>query len=213
MGDLIEAIQRDDEEAAAGILAADPRSAGERDDAGVGAVMHALYRGRSAFAAAVADAKGWLDVFEAAAIGDAGKLELALREEPEAIRAFSPDGFTALHFAAFFGRRLAANILLLAGADPNAEAQNPMRVRPLHSAVAGPDPMLAETLLAMGADPNAQQEGGFTALHAAAMHGNAELTELLLRSGADPAINAADGRRAADFAGEKGHDDLAERLA
>ena len=212
MGQLIEAIMKGDDGAVRQLLDSDRRIADERDDTGVSALMQALYRGQERNVAAIAEAKGWLDVFEAAAIGDAGRLELALKEEPSAIGAFSADGFTALHFAAFFGRRLAANILLLAGADPNAVAQNPMRVRPLHSAVAGPDPMLAETLLAIGADPNAQQEGGFTALHAAAMHGNAELTELLLRSGADPTIKAADGRRAVDFAREKGHDDLAERL-
>jgi ankyrin repeat protein len=212
MGQLVEAVLNGDDEAVAHLLSSDRRIADERDESGVSALMLALYRGQESNVAAIAEAKGWLDVFEAAAVGDPGKLELALKEDPEAIRVFSADGFTALHFAAFFGRRLPANLLVLAGADVNAEARNPSRVRPLHSAVAGPDPMMAEILLAMGADVNAQQEGGFTALHAAAKRGNNKLVDLLLRADADPRLPAADGQTAADFARAAGHEELAGRL-
>ncbi len=212
MGQLVEAVLNGDDEAVAHLLSSDRRLADERDESGVSALMLALYRGQERNVAAIAEAKGWLDVFEAAAVGDPGKLELALKEDPEAIRAFSADGFTALHFAAFFGRRLPANLLVLAGADVNAEARNPSRVRPIHSAVAGPDPMMAEILLAMGADVNAQQEGGFTALHAAAKRGNNKLVDLLLRADADPRLPAADGQTAADFARAAGQEELAARL-
>jgi uncharacterized protein len=212
MGALIQAIMQGDEAAVAGLVESDRRVAEERDENGVSALMLALYRGQTEIAAVVAEAKGWLDVFEAAAIGDPGRLEMALKENPEAIGSFSADGFTALHFAAFFGRRLPANLLVLAGADVNAEARNPSRVRPIHSAVAGPDPMMAEILLAMGADVNAQQEGGFTALQAAAKQGNTKLVDLLLRADADPRMAAGDGRTAADLARTAGHEALAVRL-
>lgn len=212
MGQLVEAVLRGDDEAVAQLLASDRRIADERDESGISALMQALYRGQQGNAAAIAEAKGWLDVFEAAAVGDPGKLELALKEDPEAIKSFSADGFTALHFAAFFGRRLPANLLVLAGADVNAEARNPSRVRPIHSAVAGPDPMMAEILLAMGAQVNAQQAGGFTALHAAAKRGDINLADLLLRADADPRVLTDDGRSAADLARAGGHDELAARL-
>jgi uncharacterized protein len=212
MGRLIEAIQEGDEAAVAELLDSDPRNADERDENGVSALLQALYRGRTQIGNRIADAKGWMDVFEAAAMGDAGRLELALKEQPDDVKAFSADGFTALHLAAFFGHRLAANLLLLAGADPNAEARNPMRVRPLHSAVAGPDPMMAEALVMMGADVNAVQQGGFTALHAAAHRGDLQLTELLLGAGADPSARTDDGRSPSDLAREAGHEELANRL-
>lgn len=212
MGRLIEAIQEGDEAAVAELLDSDPRNADERDENGVSALLQALYRGRTQIGNRIAEAKGWMDVFEAAAMGDAGRLELALKEQPDDVNAFSADGFTALHLAAFFGHRLAANLLLLAGADPNAEAKNPMGVRPLHSAVAGPDPMMAEALVMMGADVNAVQQGGFTALHAAAHRGDLQLTELLLGAGADPSARTDDGRSPSDLAREAGHEELANRL-
>ncbi|HEX2179673.1 MAG TPA: ankyrin repeat domain-containing protein [Actinomycetota bacterium] len=212
MGRLIEAIQEGNDAAVAELLDSDPRNADERDENGVSALLQALYRGRGQIVNRIAEAKGWMDVFEAAAMGDAGRLELALKEQPDGVKAFSGDGFTALHLAAFFGHRLAANLLLLAGADPNAEAKNPMRVRPLHSAVAGPDPMMAEALVMMGAEVNAVQQGGFTALHAAAHRGDLQLTELLLGAGADPSARTDDGRSPSDLAREAGHNELAGRL-
>lgn len=212
MGPLLQAVVDGDGSKVARLLESDRRIADERDDAGISALMHAVYRGQTEIAAVIAQAKGWLDVFEAAAIGDPGRLELALKEDPGSLRAYSADGFTALHFAAFFGRRLPANILVLAGADVNAEARNPSRVRPIHSAVAGPDPMMAEILLAMGADVDATQEGGYTALHAAAKRGDARLVDLLLGAGAVPGRATEDGRTAAGLAGASGHEALADRL-
>ncbi len=213
MGRLIDAIKQGDEAAVSELLESDLRTADERDENGVSALLQALYRGQKQIVARIAESKGWLDIFEAAAIGDAGRLELALGERPDDVKAFSGDGFiTPLHLAAFFGHRLAVNLLLLAGADPNAEAKNPMRVRPLHSAVAGPDPMMAEALLMMGAEVNAVQEGGFTALLAAAHRGNLPLTDLLLGAGADHAMKTNDGLSATDLARSAGHGDLANRL-
>jgi ankyrin repeat protein len=212
MGRLIEAVLKGDDAEVRNLVSSDRRIADERDENGVSALMQAQYRGQTQNVAVIAEAKGWLDVFEAAAIGDPGRLELALKEDPAAVKAFSADGFTALHFAVFFGRRLPANLLVLAGSDVNAEARNPSRVRPIHSAVAGPDPMVAEILIAIGADVNVQQEGGYTALHAAAKRGQDQLVDLLLRADADPDISTDKGQTAADLAREGGHDELAERL-
>lgn len=212
MGRLIDALVNGDDAEVQKLVEADRRIADERGEDGVSALMQALYRGQTKNVATIAEARGWLDVFEAAAIGDPGRLELALKEDPQAVKAFSADGFTALHFALFFGRRLPANLLVLAGSDVNAEARNPSRVRPIHSAVAGPDPMSAEILIAIGADVNVQQQGGYTALHAAAKRGNEQLVDLLLRADADPGIPTDSGQTAADLAREAGHEALAARL-
>ncbi|MFC3918361.1 ankyrin repeat domain-containing protein [Deinococcus metalli] len=78
------------------------------------------------------------------------------------MNAVSPDGFTPLGLASFFGRAEAAQVLLEAGADVHAVSRNPMQVQPLHSAVAGNHEALARVLVAAGADVNAEQADGFT---------------------------------------------------
>ncbi len=119
--------------------------------------------------------------------------------DPASVDGWSPDGFTALHLAAYFGHDAVAADLLRRGADVAAVARNVIRVQPLHSAAAGGHTALARLLLEHGADPNARQEGGFVPLHAAALAGNDELYELLVASGADQDAATDDGRTAADF--------------
>ena len=175
-------------------------------------LMQALYVGDRERADELLAAGSELDGFEAAAFGRVERLREVLDAQPDLASAFSPDGFTALHFAAFFGHPPVAKLLLERGADPRARARNQMQVEPLHSAAAASPTELARMLLDAGADPNAPQEGGFAPIHAAAQNGDADLAELLLEHGADPALAADNGRTAADFAGEAGHEALAGRL-
>jgi len=153
-----------------------------------------------------------LDVFEAAATGRTARVRSLLAGNLALARAWSVDGFTALHLAAFFGSEPAADLLLEAGADPDVASRNDMAVRPLHSAVAGRAFGIARLLVEAGADVDAMQRDGFRPLHAAAQNGDDLTVELLLRFGADPRLPAGDGRIAADFAQEAGHGALAERL-
>jgi ankyrin repeat protein len=151
----------------------------------VSAILEALYRGdRDAARDAASGAE--LDVLEAAALGDSDRVRELVTADPDLVDLRSPDGFTALHYAAFFGTADAARVLLELGADPGAVAQNDMRVQPLHSAVAVDANETARLLLDAGADPNAVQEGGFRPIDAAAHNGNDELYALLLERGADP---------------------------
>lgn len=162
-------------------------------------LLEALYRGdRKKVDAKLAEQPD-LSLFEAAALGDAGRVHELLLLEPGSLNRWSPDGFTALHLAAFFGHEAVAAELLRLGADVGAVARNPIRVQPLHSAAAGGHTAVARLLLDHGADPNARQEGGFAPIHAAAQAGNDELSELLLARGADQDAATDDGRTAADF--------------
>jgi uncharacterized protein len=151
----------------------------------VSAILDALYRGdRDAAGAAAAGAE--LDVLEAAALGDADRVRELVSADRELVALRSPDGFTAVHYAAFFGTADAARVLLEHGADPGAVAENDMRVQPLHSAAAVDANETARLLLDAGADPNAEQQGGFRPVDAAVQNGNDELYALLVERGAEP---------------------------
>lgn len=125
-----------------------------------------------------------------------------LDADPAAVHAWSVDGFTALHYACWLGRRDAAALLLDRGADVAAVSRNAMRVQPLHSAAAGRHAPVVALLLARGADPNARQHQGFVPLHASAQSGDPESARLLLKAGADPAAATDDGRTPLLFAAE-----------
>jgi ankyrin repeat protein len=210
--DLIEAVNADDAARVTALLAADPDLASTRDRDGVSALMLSRYRFDRATTDALLAVDPDLDVFEATALGYIDRLRERLDEDHWRSRAYSADGFTALHFAGFFGKAEAARTLLEAGAEVNAYSTNELQVQALHSAAAGRHMEVCRVLIAAGADVNATQRHGWTPIHAAAQHGDVEMVELFLSAGADPAATNDDGETPADIAEAEGHVDVARRL-
>ena len=152
-------------------------------------LLRLLYQGKRDDAAALlsADPPPVLDIFEAAAAGDEARVAALVRDDRTATEMWTDDGFTALHYACFFGGAGAARVLLEAGADPNVASRNDMGVRPINSAAAGPDALRTiRILLDHGADPNGKQASGHTALDEAELNKADELIDLLLSRGATP---------------------------
>jgi ankyrin repeat protein len=201
--ELFAAIRSGDDARVRELVQAEPALASARDDAGLSAVLTALYNRREAAVGALLDAGPELDVLDAAATGRLDVLRTHLESDQDALAARSPEGFTPLHLAAYFGGGPAVKMLLAAGAAADADAENPARVRPLHSAVAALDHEAAEALLDAGADPDAAQQGGYTPLLAAAHHDDVQMVALLLRHGAKRDLAADDGRDPATMAGER----------
>ena len=210
--DLFAAIEAGDADRVRALLVDDPGLANARDASGVSALMRARYRFDRPVTDALLAVDPDLDIFEAATLGYVDRLRERLEEDPTRVAAYSADGFTALHFAAFFGKHEVARILLDAGANVAAYTTNDFANQPLHAAAASRQIEVSRQLVAAGADVNATQHGGYTPLHEAAQHGDVELTELLLSAGADPAIALPDGTTPADLAERAGHVDLAKRL-
>jgi len=210
--DLVHAVNAGDATRVRAILVDDAWLVAARDEAGVSVLMLARYRFDREVTDALLAADPELDVFEAAALGYVDRLRERLMDDPGAAASFSPDGFTALHFAAFFGKPEAAKVLLEHGASVDVYTRNPFANQPLHAAAAGRHIEVCRVLLAAGADVNATQHGGFTPLHEAAQHGDAEMTELFLSAGADPTLTTDAGETAADMAAAAGHADLADRI-
>ena len=210
--DLIDAINDDDAARVAELVTGDPSLASSRDRNGVSAIMLSRYRFDRDTTDALLAADPDLDVFEATALGYIDRLRERLAEDHWRATAYSTDGFTALHFAAFFGKVEAARTLLDAGAAVNAYSVNELQVQPLHSAASGRHHEVCRVLIAAGADVNATQRHEYTPLHAAAKHGDAELVELFLSAGADPGARTESGDTPADTAEAAGHIDVARRL-
>jgi ankyrin repeat protein len=160
--DLWGAIDAGDEDAVRELVAARPELAGARNQQGLSPVLHALYNGKADLVEPILDANPPLDVFDSAAVGRTRGLEELLDAEPELARAWSPDGFTALHLAAFFGQEDAARLLLERGADVHVVSRHEtIKVPPLQSAAAGGHRDIVELLLEHGADPSTADLGDF----------------------------------------------------
>lgn len=207
MTDLFEAITAGDEDAVRELIDARPDVACKRNADGLSPVLHALYHGKADLVGPILDANPPLDVFDTAAVGRTRGLQELLDGEPGLAQEWSPDGFTALHLAAFFGQEDAARTLIERGADVNLVAQHAtLHVTPLHSAAAGSHAEIVKLLLERGADPNAAQDGGFTPLHSAARNDDRDSVEALLEAGADPALANDEDKTPADLAGDETRD-------
>ena len=210
--DLLAAVRGKNTEAARRLLDAEPSLKDARAPSGEHAVLAALLVGADEIARLLVERGARLDAFAAAAWGDVGALEASLKAEPGAARAHGPDGWTALHLAAFFGREQAARLLLERGAEPGAVSRNPTAGTPLHTAAARGHAQVAALLIERGATVSGTAGGGWTPLHLAAGAGHARVAALLIERGADLAAREAQGRTPLGIATATHHAEVAALL-
>ncbi len=169
---IFELIEAGDARGARKLLADDPSLASARDDRGLSALMRASYRGGDVYAA-VREAEPELDAWDRIVVGEAADLPAA--------DAWSPDGFTPLHIAAFAKNAAAAQALVDAGADVNAFATASFaRVTPLGTCAFVGATEVARVLLRAGADPTLTEIEGGSPLEAAMHNGHRDLVSLLI---------------------------------
>lgn len=194
------------------MLQADPSLARTRDENGVSAIMKAMYYGKKDVVAALLETAVELDVFEAAATGRVERASNLIADDPSLANLYSPDGFTPLGFAVFFGQPEVAKALLAGGADVNAASRESMKVTPLASAAAAKQTDIARLLIQHGANVNARAASGHIPLHEASANGNVELVRLLIENGADLDAKTDDGKTPLDFAIEYKRPEVIELL-
>jgi ankyrin repeat protein len=209
--DIFAAISANDKPTVAALLDREPGLAHARNQAGVSALMQAVYENRPEIVDLLRGAAGDLDIHEAAALGDVARLQIVLAQDATQASSRSNDGFTPLHLACLFRQLEAAQDLLAAGADPNAVSAS--RIAIIHSAAASREAALVRLVLAAGANPDVQQQGGYTALQSAAAHNHVEMARALLAAGADRSIANDEGLTAWDMAMKNGAKQAAELLA
>jgi len=209
---FFEAIRAGDLGAVDALLNADAALLAAKDEKGLGAYTAAKYSGRNDIAALLLEKGVELDVFAACMAGAKERAMELVGANPQLLNAYSPDGWTPLHLACFFGNPSVAEALIARGADVRPQSTNPMHNTPLHAAAAGRSKEAVRALLEHGADVNARQEGGWTALHAASQNGDVEMVRLLIAGGADVQIRADNQQNALDLALGKGHQAVVELL-
>lgn len=185
--ELFAAVQEGDRAAVERLLDADPGLANARDASGRSILMVATYCGRREIFEMLLARGAGVNVFEASAIGLKERVDEQVAQDPALINAYSDDGWTPLHLAAYFGHRAVAESLLDRGADVNARSRSTTFGRentPLHAAAANRQTSTAELLMERGAEINARDGSGLTPLALAAGTRNDILMILLLERGA-----------------------------
>ncbi len=186
-------------------LSADQSLVNARNESGISAVLFSLYNGKNEIARLLIDRGARLDLFEAAASGTQERVEQLLHKDPGTINSYSPDGWTALHLAVFFGRVNIVHFLLSKGANIDAPSKNDELVAPLHSALANPiNSAVGQLLIGAGANLNTRQALGYTPLHYAAANGLDQVVRSLLAHGVESNIKNHEGKTAYDLAVECG---------
>ena len=154
------------------------------NDEQVSLLMYAIYHRNDIAKSLIASFKKEISIYEAVCMGNMEVTKKELESNPVLLNAFSPDGFTLLGFACFFGQLPMALYLIEWGAIVNQASANAFNVFPIHSACAIANLGLVELLIWHGADVNVRQKGGFTPLHSAVMNKASAIELLLLENGA-----------------------------
>ena len=110
----------------------------------------------------------------------------ALLEARADVDARSPDGTTALHWAAHWNDLDTADLLIRAGANVNTT--NDFRITPLSMACTNANAALVERLLKAGASPHTAIATGETPIMTCASTGSVDSVRMLIAAGAD--VNA-----------------------
>ncbi len=199
-------------EAIRAMLADNPVLATTANEQGISPVMFALYCQKREVATLFLEAGAVPGIFETVALGELEELTSCLDADSGALTARSPDGFTLLHLACFFGHVACVKLLIERGAEVNIAAENESRVYPIHSAAACNSAEIVTLLLGAGAEADAGQQKDYTALMSAAMHNNLDMAKALLDSGANPNQKSEDDRTPIGMAQEAGHGEMVEML-
>src|SRR5688500_10414001 len=203
--ELFDVVRAGDTARLKALLAAQPGLVNVRNERGHSPVLIAQYHHKKEAVAVLLAAGPELDVFDAASVGQTARVAELLAQDPSQVNASSTDGFYPLGLAAFFGHPETVRLLLARGADVTQVARNPMRVQPLHAAVAGRSMDAVRQLVEAGAPVDGKQQGGWTPLHAATHRGDVEMTSYLLAHGADPKQQNDEGKSAIGLAAEEGN--------
>jgi uncharacterized protein len=209
---FIDAIKAGEFERVKAMVTADSTLIDARGRTGESAILTAVYHRQKEIVNLLVARGASLSLFEACAAGELERVERHVADAREAINAYSDDGWTPLHLAAFFGHGKVAELLIAERADVRARSRNSSGNTPLHAALAGNHKFVSALLLGAGADVNAADAAGWRPLHIAAANNNLDAINALVAQGADVTSGNAEGRTPLSLATEKNHREAAALL-
>jgi ankyrin repeat protein len=122
---FIDAIKAGEFERVKAMVSSDPRLLDARGRTGDSAILTAVYHRQKEIVNLLVARGATLTLHEACAAGEFERVERLLAAEPDTVNTFSPDGWTPLHLAAFFGYPKIVELLLAHDADVIAHSRNP----------------------------------------------------------------------------------------
>ena len=200
---FIDAIKAGEFDRVKAMVSAEPALVEARSRTGDSAILTAVYHRQKEIVNLLVARGATMTLFDACAAGELERAERLLDENPGTVRAFSPDGWTPLHLAAFFGHAKIVELLLTRDADVTAQSRNSNGNTPLHA---------AGLLLGAGADVNAADAAQWRPLHIASANNNLDAMRTLIAQGADVSALNADGKTALSIAQEKNQREAAALL-
>lgn len=180
---FFDAIKAGNSSRVAELLAARPYLIRATYRSGISSILYAVYTDHRDIAELLVGTGVELNVFEAAATGKLDRVRRLVKKDPTLVRAWSSDGWTALHLN--FGHIDVAKFLLKAGADVGVNSRNKLNATPLQGAIVMNRIDLARLYISHGADVNCRSENGISPLGEAAANGFLDLAKLLLAHGAN----------------------------
>ena len=192
------------------MVSAEPTLIDARTRSGDSAILTAVYHRQKEIVNLLVARGAALSIFDACAAGEIERVERML--DASTINAYSTDGWTPLHLAAFFGHPTIAELLLARGADVTARSRNPNGNTPLHAALVGNHKFVAGILIGHGADVNGADAQGWRPLHLAAANNNLDAIKALIAQGADVTAGNGEGSTPLSLAQEKSHREAAALL-
>ena len=181
---IVEAVKAGDADRVTDLVASDPSLARARTSEGISVICLARYHSKPEVAQMLAAEREDLDLHEACTIGNVERVRQLVAANPECVNEFSPDGFSPIALAAYFGHPDIVQILAEAGADVDAQARNPMKVAAIHAAVASRNARAVDILLRHGADPNLPQQNDVTPMQVAETNKDEAIISALRAAGA-----------------------------
>lgn len=139
------------------------------------------------------------DLIEYACLGSTEKVVKTINDQPEQMHTYSPDGWSILHIAAYYGHVSLLIKLIDLGMDIHTISKNAHRQEAIHSASAGNQKKAISCLLKHGAkiDGNGAHN---SPLHISLKNKEYDIIKLLVKNGANIFAKDKEQKSAVDYA-------------